>query len=601
MVRSFLSLVLAAACCLQTAVAGHALSMYDAPKYPLGFTHFDYVNPDAPRGGTLYLANPDRRSSFDKFNPFSMKGVSAAGVGQLMFETLGIGSSDEVASMYGLLAEDMTVAPDGRSITFKINPAARFNNGDPVTAADVKYSFDTLMTKGSPQFKVVFGEITGCEVLDRLVVRFSFQSDNRELPLLAGSIPVFSPKWAAGTPFDEIRLTPPIASGPYLIEKFDVGRQITFRRNPAYWGNNLPVRRGTYNFERVVYRLYQDNVARLEAFKAGEFDVSVEYSAKSWVRGYTGKRVDNGEIVLRELPHENGAGMQGFIMNLRRDKFKDVRVREALGLALDYEWLNRQLFYNQYKRLYSYYSNSDLAAHGKPEGEELALLQSLRARGMKVDDAVFGPVPVPPVTEPDGSLRANLLRARALLKEAGWAYSDGALRNAKGDVFTFEIVDDGSSMSRVVSAYVRNLAKLGIRVEQRKADYALLVRRLDAFDFDMTTTRFGDTNSPGSELFTMFGSQAADIKGSSNMWGVKDPAVDYLSEQVVAADTRAAQALATRALDRILRHKHMTIPHWYSATHRVAYDRRLGMPDTLPKYFAADPYILSTWWEKETK
>lgn len=601
MIRQIYTLLLAASCGIGTAHAAHGLSMYDSPKYPPGFTHFDYVNPDAPQGGTLYLANPDRRTSFDKFNPFSMKGVAAAGVGMLMFETLATGSADEVAAMYGLLADDMQLAPDRRSITFHINPAARFNNGDPVTASDVRYSFETLMTKGAPQFKVVFGEIVRCEVIDRQTVRFYFASDNKELPLLAGSIPVFSPKWAEGTPFDQIQLVPPVASGPYLIDQYDVGRQISFRRNPDYWGSKLPVRRGTYNFTRIVYRFYKDNVARLEAFKAGEFDVSVEYSAKNWVRGYTGPRFDKGEIIRKELPHMNGAGMQGFVMNLRRPQFRDVRVRQALILALDYEWLNRQLFYNQYKRLDSYFTNTELAAHGKPEGDELALLTSLRQHGLKIDDAVFGAAPLQPNTNPPGSLRENLLKARALLKEAGWTYRDGALRNARGEPFRFEIVDDGGAMSRVASAYVRNLEKLGIQVEQRTADYALLAKRMDQFDFDMTSMRFGDSNSPGNELFDMMGSASASVHGSSNYWGLADPAVDALIKRLVAAQTRAQQVTAARALDRILLHKYLTVPHWYSATHRVAYDKRLGMPSVLPKYYQADPVVISTWWEKTPK
>ncbi len=599
MYKLILSMLLTACASFSGSVfAAHAFALYDEPKYPAGFTHFDYVNPDAPKGGELFLANPDRRTSFDKFNPFSMKGVAAAGVSNLMFETLTAGSSDETATMYGLLAEDMVLAPDRMSMTFRLNPKARFNNGDPVTAADVKHSFDTLVAKGAPQFKSIYAEVSRCVVLDERTVRFDFKTLNRELPLIVGGVPVFSQKWGAKTSFDKIQLEPPIASGPYLIDKYDVGRSISYRRDPKYWGNDLPSRKGMFNFGRISYRFYKDDVARLEAFKAGEFDVVVEYSAKNWARSYNGPKFKTGEIVKRELTHSNGAGMQGFVMNLRKPQFQDVRVRKALALALDYEWMNRQLFYGQYKRIYSYFSNSELGATGMPSAEELALLEPLRSQ---IDPAVFGPAPVPPRTEPPSSLRANLLQARALLKEAGWDYRDGALRNAKGEPFTFEILDDQSALSRVISVYVRNLAKLGIQINQRTADYALVQKRMEEFDFDMTSQRFPDVVSPGNEMFDMFGSKAADIKGSGNVWGLKDPAVDTLVTALVGANTRKELVAAARALDRVLLHKNIVVTHWFSSTHRVAYRNRFGIPAKAPLYYQADPYVISSWWQQKAK
>ena len=584
-----------------TASAEHAFSLYDTPKYPASFTHFDYVNPDAPKRGTLNLANPDRRSSFDKFNPFSLKGVAAAGVSTLMFESLTVASSDEVATMYGLLADDMRLEPDRMAMTFHLNPKARFNNGDKVTAADVKYSYDTLIAKGAPQFKSMFAEVRQCVVVDAQTVRFEFKTKNHELPLIVGAVPVFSRKWATGIAFDAIALEAPITTGPYVIEKYDLGRSISYKRNPAYWGTDIPARKGMFNFERVAYRFYKDDVARLEAFKAGEFDVVVEYSAKNWVRNYKGPKFNSGAIIKRELVHSNGAGMQGFVMNLRREQFQDVRVRQALALALDYQWMNRQLFYGQYKRIYSFFNNSDLAATGVPQGEELALLESIRARGNKIDPAVFGPAPIPPDTDPPGSLRANLLQARELLRQAGWEYRDGALRNAKGKVLAFEIIDDQSALSRVISIYIRNLRKLGIEVTQRTADYALIAKRMDEFDYDMTSIRFPDVSSPGNEMFDMFGSKAADEKGSSNVWGLKDPAVDKLVEALVAADTRKDLVAAARGLDRVLLHKYIVVPQWYSSTHRIAYSNRFGMPALLPLYYQADPYLISIWWEVKPK
>lgn len=578
--------------------AAHAFSLYDTPKYPAGFTHFDYVNPDAPKGGELFLANPDRRSSFDKFNPYSLKGVAAAGVSSLMFETLAVSSGDEVATMYGLLADDMVLAPDRLAMTFHLNPKARFNNGEPVLAADVKYSFDTLMSKGAPQFKSIFAEVKRCVVVDERTVRFEFKSLNHELPLIVGSVPVFSRKWAAGTEFDQIQLAAPIVSGPYLIDKYDTGRSISYKLNPDYWGANVPTRKGTFNFARINYRFYKDDVARLEAFKAGEFDLVVEYSAKNWARSYKGPKFTSGEIIKRELTHSNGAGMQGFVMNLRRPQFQDVRVRRALDLALDYEWMNRQLFFGSYKRIYSFFNNSPMAATGLPSADELKLLEPLRD---KLDPAVFGPAPIPPNTDAPRSLRANLLEAVELFRQSGWTYRDGALRNAKGEPFAFEIIDDQSALSRVISVYIRNLEKLGIQVTQRTADFALVQKRMDEFDFDMTSIRFPDVSSPGNEMFDMFGSKAADEKGSSNAWGLKDTAVDRLVEKLVAADSRQQLVAAARALDRVLLHKHIVVTHWYSSTHRVAYRDRFGIPATAPLYYQADPYVISTWWQQKAR
>lgn len=596
MTKFFTSVLLCAGIAFSnSAIAAHAFALYGDPKYPPGFTHFEYVNPDAPKGGELYLANPDRRTSFDKFNPFSLKGVAAAGVSNLMFETLTIGSADEVATMYGLLAEDMDLAPDRMSITFRLNPKARFNNGDPVTAADVKHSFDTLIAKGAPQFKSLYADVKQCVVLDKRTVRFDFKAFNRELPLIVGGTPVFSRKWGAGTSFDRIQLEPPISTGPYLIDRYDVGRSISYKRDPNYWGTDVPSRRGTFNFGRIAYRFYKDDVAKLEAFKAGEFDLVVEYSAKNWARAYVGPKFESGEIVKRTLTHSNGAGMQGFVMNLRRPQFQDKRVRQALTLALDYEWMNRQLFYGQYERIYSYFSNSELAAKGMPSEGELKLLEPLRKQ---LDPEVFGPVPVPPRTDAPNSLRANLLKARDLLKEAGWEYRDGALRNARGEPFTFEILDDQSALSRVVSVYIRNLQKLGIQVTQRTADFALVQKRMEEFDFDMTSIRFPDVTSPGNEMFDRFGSAAADIPGSDNAWGLKDPAVDKLVAALVAANTREELVAAARALDRVLLHKHIVVTHWFSATHRVAYRDRFGMPEKMPLFYQADPYVISTWWQK---
>ncbi|KWE91014.1 peptide ABC transporter substrate-binding protein [Burkholderia ubonensis] len=599
--RAAAALLMQAVLAASAAHAAHAIAQYGEPKYPPGFAHFDYVNPDAPKGGTLVLANPTRLTSFDKFNPFTMRGNAAPGI-EMLFESLATGSLDEPASAYGLLADDIAVAPDRLSVTFHLNPRAHFSNGDPVTAADVKHSFDTLKSKqAAPQFAAYFGDIARAVIVDPATVRFEFRRSNRELPLIAAAVPVFSRKWglrADGTriPFDQLAFEQPIGSGPYLIERYDNGRNITYRRNPAYWGADLPVRVGTHNFERIVYKLYGDGVTRLQGFKAGEYDVLVENIARNWVRHDVGKRFDSGELVKREFRQHNGAGMQGFMLNLRRPLFRDVRVRQALDLAFDFEWLNRQLFYGGYTRLDSYFADTDLQATGMPGPGELALLEPLRAH---LDPAVFGPMVVQPNTDPPNSLRANLLKARALLAQAGWTYRDGALRNAQGEPFTFEILDDaGSAFEPVVAAYQRNLAKLGIDARFRTADYALLQKRMDAFDYDMTTIRYLGVQVPGAEQFSRYSSKFADEPGSDNVIGLKSPAVDALLQALGAAQTREQLVDAARALDRVLMHGYYAIPQWYNTTHRVAYKRTLGYPQTLPLYYSAEGWVVSTWWVK---
>ncbi|KVC67270.1 peptide ABC transporter substrate-binding protein [Burkholderia ubonensis] len=599
--RAAAALLMQAVLAASAAHAAHAIAQYGEPKYPPGFAHFDYVNPDAPKGGTLVLANPTRLTSFDKFNPFTMRGNAAPGI-EMLFESLATGSLDEPASAYGLLADDIAVAPDRLSVTFHLNPRARFSNGDPVTAADVKHSFDTLKSKqAAPQFAAYFADIARAVIVDPATVRFEFRRNNRELPLIAAGVPVFSRKWglrADGTriPFDQLAFEQPIGSGQYLIERYDNGRNITYRRNPAYWGADLPVRVGTHNFERIVYKLYGDGVTRLEAFKAGEYDVLVENIARNWVRHDVGKRFDSGELIKREFRQHNGAGMQGFMLNLRRPLFRDARVRQALDLAFDFEWLNRQLFYGGYTRLDSYFADTDLQATGMPGPGELALLEPLRAH---LDPAVFGPMVAQPNTDPPSSLRANLLKARALLAQAGWTYRDGALRNARGEPFTFEILDDaGSAFEPVVAAYQRNLAKLGIYARFRTADYALLQKRMDAFDYDMTTIRYLGVQVPGAEQFSRYSSKFADEPGSDNVIGLKSPAVDALLQALGAAQTREQLVDAARALDRVLMHGYYAIPQWYSTTHRVAYKRTLAYPQTLPLYYSAEGWVVSTWWVK---
>lgn len=578
------------------AFAAHAIALGSAPKYPADFSAFSYANPQAKKGGEIILPNPDRRTSFDSFNPFIIKGTSAVGLGALMFESLGTMSLDETATMYGLLAKEIDIAADGLSVTFTLNPQARFNNGDPVTAADVKHSFNTLKSKlAAPQYVSQLADVAGIDVLDAKTIRYRFKVPNRELPIIVGSLPVFSKKWGGGLSLDKITLEKPIASGPYQIADYKFGKQISYQRRDDYWAKNHPTRSGQYNFDRITYRYYQDDVARLEAFKAGEFDFITEYSARNWARQYQGPKFRSGEIIKRELRHHNSSRMQGFVMNTRRPLFADIRVRQALGLALDFEWLNRQLFYGQYQRLNSFYANSELAARAKPSEAELALLTPLKKF---LPASVFGELPSQPSTNPPHSLRDNLRQARELFKQAGWEYRDGALRNQQGEPFVFEMLDDGGSMGRVFPSKSRNLAKLGITMNVREIDHALYQRRVDEFDFDVIVLVFPSVQSPGQELLDYYGSKAADIKGSSNVLGIKNPAIDALIGHVLQAKNRQEQITAVRALDRALLAGHYIIPHWYSATHRIAWRDRFAMPETTPLYYQAGDWMLETWWVK---
>jgi len=564
------------------------------PAYAPEFKAFRYVNPDAPRGGTLTL---DGFGSFDKLNPFTLKGVVAAGVGSLMFDTLTEQSDDEPFSVYGLIAQSMSFAPDGLSITFRLDPRARFSNGDPILAADVRHSFEMLMSKQAhPRFKNLYGDVKSVSTPDERTIRFDFKRRNHELHMILGSLPVFSRKWGAGKPFDQIVQEPPITSGPYRLERADWGKTITFSRRDDYWAKDLPVRRGMFNFDRITYTYFKDEVARLEGFKAGQFDWIAENSAKNWARGHVGPRYRSGEIIKREFVHANSAGIQGFALNTRRAMFADPRVRLALAQAFDFEWMNRQVFYGQYLRSPSYFTNSEMQATGRPGPDELALLEPFRS---KLPPEVFGEVPMPPDTLAPRTLRDNLRTALALLRQAGWNVADdGVLRNDKGEAFSFEVLSYSKALERIAVPWVRNLEKLGIRANMRVTDPVLFQKRLDDYDFDVTVISMPASQTPGNELLERFSSQAADEKGSDNAPGVKDPVVDALIQQLLASNSREELVAAARALDRVLRHGWYLVPHFYSATHRVAYRNVLAHPETLPKFYTPQNWVLKTWWRK---
>lgn len=577
----------------------HAYAQFGDIKYPPGFHHFDYVNPNAPKGGEFSLVPPIIANAFDKFNPFTLKGTEPAGLAGLVFETLLIGNFDEPATAYGLLAEDVEVSPDGLSATFRLNPKARFHNGDPVLAADVKHSFDMLTSKqASPQYVAYFSGVSGVQVLGERTIRFTFRRADADLPLLVGSLPVFSRKWGEVNgkrkPFDQIVTEYPIASGPYRIGKVNDGRDITYERDKTYWGADLNVRRGQFNFDRITYRMYLDNVTAFEGFKAGEFDFIESYISKDWVRQYKGKRFDSGELVKKTLPHRNASNFQGFIFNTRLAKFKDPRVRQAIGLAMDFEWMNRQLFYGIYKRLNSYFTNSDYEAKGLPGDDELALLNPLRRQ---LTPEVFSqPVPQPPVTTPPSSLRNNLRQARDLLAQAGWTLRDGELRNARGERFTIEFLDNSPSMGRVITPLLRNLDKLGIEANYHVVDYAVYEKRMKRFEYEMVSLALRGELVPGAELRQSYHSSLAKQEGSSNLGGVSDLAVDALIEAVAKAKTRPDLITALKALDRVMRHGYYAVPHWYSNNFRVAWrGGKFGQPEP-PPYYRPETWAMSCWW-----
>jgi microcin C transport system substrate-binding protein len=590
-----LSVLALAALPVNPAWAAHAYAQFGDIRYAPGFTHFDEANPQAPKGGEIRLVPPTRPTNFDKFNPFTLKGAAPYGIGTLMIESLLTGNSQEPTTAYGLLAEDVAVAPDKRSATFRLNPKARFHDGSPVLAADVVHSYETLVSPAAaPQFRTIYAEVAGVRALDERTVRFDFASANPELPLVVGGMAVFSRAWGRGKPFDQVVTEVPIGSGPYRIADPRMGRDITYTRDRGYWGTDLPVRKGLFNFDRVSFKIYLDDTSRFEGLKAGEYDFMREFTSRNWARQYKGRQFDSGEVVKHAFENRNPGDFQGYIFNLRNPKFQDVRVRQAIGLAMDFEWLNRQLFYGLYKRVTGYFPNSEFQAEGLPKPDELALLEPLRAR---LRPEVFGPAAVPASTAPPASLRENLRRARGLFAEAGWTYRDGALRNAAGEPFTIEFLNDQPSLVRVATPFQTALQKLGIQMSFRTVDFSLAQQRMDDFQFEMTTTRLPGSTAPGGELIERFGSKAAATPGSSNVWGIADPAVDVLLGKVVAATTRPALSAAVRALDRVLAHGHYSVPQYYGDAFLIGY--RPGpfvLPAMVPPYYQPDTWALSTWW-----
>jgi microcin C transport system substrate-binding protein len=606
---------------LAAAEPRHGLSIFGDLKYGADFRHFDYVNPDAPRTGKISTLGTSGATTFDSFNSFILKGDAAHGLDAL-FDSLMTRAADEPDALYGLVAKTADVAPDGLSVTFKLHPEAKFSDGTPLTAQDVANSFTLLKEKGAPQYGLALRDVTSVEAPDAETVKYTFKGAlTRDLPQTVAGLPIFSKVFYATTPFEETTLKPPLGSGPYVIKDFAPGGYIAYKRREDYWGKDLPVNRGRYNFEEVRYDYFRDRTVELENLKSGNIDFREEFTSVNWATAYDIPAVKDGRLQKEVLPDANPSGAQGFFINTRREKFKDIRVRQALDLAFDFEWSNKKLFYGLYTRTGSFFENSDMKASGPPSKEELALLEPFRD---KLSPEVFGEPYSPPVTDGNGDNRDGLKKAKDLLQAAGWQIRAETVedpncgmfckllrsvglgskasriiaRNAKGETLDIEFLEFDEVFDRVVQPYVANLKRIGVNATIRRVDPAQYQRRVKAFDFDVTTQRYTLRLTPGVELRGYWTTESAKMDGSTNLAGIADPVVDTLIDKVIGAKSRAELVTATRAVDRVLRAGHYWVPHWYKASHNVAYWNKFSRPATPPKY---DPGILDTWWVDSEK
>ena len=571
----------------------HGMSMFGKLKYPAGFSHFEYVNPDAPKGG---LVRMEARGTFDTLNSFTIKGSSAAGLG-LLYDTLMTSSRDEPFAEYGLLVESVVVADDLSSVTFNLRPEARWHDGKEITADDVVFSLDILKAKGAPFYHFYYANVEKAVALSKHKVRFVFKGrTNRELPLIMGQLPVLPKHYWQDKDFAKTTLVPPLGSGPYKISKLDAGRSITYERVADYWGRDLGVNKGRYNFATLRYEYYRDPTVALEAFKANAFDFRRENTAKVWATQYKFPAITKGLVIKETLANNNPTGMQAYAFNTRRAKFQDPRVRQALTLSFDFEWANKNLFFSQYTRTQSFFSNSDLASHGLPDTLELKLLEPLKGQ---IPDQVFTKTYKAPKSDGTGTSRKLLRQAKNLLAEAGWIVKNGALTNKKsGKVMAIEFLMYDQNSVRIVSPMKRVMEKLGIKVNLRVVDTSQYINRIRSFDFDIIGTGWGQSLSPGNEQRDFWGTAAADRTGSRNYVGIKDPAIDKLIDHIIFAGSRAELVAASRALDRVLLWNHFVIPNWHINAYRLAYWNRFSRPAVKPKYALG---FQDTWWVDAAK
>ena len=566
----------------------HAIAMHGDIKYPANFPHFQHANPQAPKGGEVRM---HAIGTFDNFNPWIIRGL-AAGVVGLTVETMMVGSDDEPFTMYCLICETVETPADRSWVEFTIREGARFHDGSPIEPEDAIWTFETLKAKGRPFYRAYYGDVVRAEKTGPRKVRFVFRNgENRELALIVGQVPVLSRKWWEGKEFDRPLTEPPLGSGPYRIDSFEMGRNTVLRRVADHWARDLPASRGRHNFDTMRYDWFRDPTVAHEAFLAGNFDIKLENIARQWAQGYETPALRDGLIRKLEIPETRVASMQAFAMNTRRKPFDDRRVRQALAFAFDYEWSNKNLFFDAYRRTRSFFDNSELAARGLPQGEELAILERLRA---KLPPEVFTAEYNPPKTDGSGNIREGLRDATRLLREAGWRIDNQRLVDSSGKQMEFEILihQGQAGFERVIGPFVANLKRLGIEARIRNVDVAQYQNRTDDFDFDMIVSGWGQSESPGNEQRDFWTAAKADQKGSRNVVGIKDPAIDELVELLIASPDRDSLVQRTRALDRVLQWGHYVIPNWYSDVDRVAAWDRFGMPASTPK----SGFDLSVWW-----
>ena len=571
---------------------GHGASLHGDLKYGPAFEHFDYVNPEAPKGGEIRLG---WIGTFDSLNPFILKGSTPIRMSALVYDSLLERSNDEPFSMYGELAESIEMAADGSWALYTLRSDARWHDGKPVTPEDVIFSIEMLQAKGSPFWRTYYEDIASAEKVGERGVKMSFGGEiNRELPLIAGQFSVLPKHHWEGREFDETTLDPPLGSGPYRIAAVDAGHFITYERVADYWGSDLPVNRGRYNFDRIHFDYYRDHNVAIEALKAGEFDYRHERNSKDWATSYEVSVVEEGRLIKELIPHQRPTGLQAFWFNTRRSKFADRRVRRALTYAFDFEWTNAHLFYHLYTRTTSFFSNSELASSGLPTGRELEILDEFRSH---LPDEVFTQVYKPPSTDGSGQIRQNLRTATQLLKEAGWSIVEGKLKHSQtGETMEIEFLLVAPAFERVVAPLIGNLERLGIAARIRTVDRAQYQNRLQEFDFDIIRASRGQSLSPGNEQRNYWTTTSADDPGSRNYAGIKNSVLDELVEKVIRAPDRAELVVLTRALDRVLLWGHYGIPTWHIRAFRTLRWDKFDRPGIMAPY-AGDLFVVPlTWW-----
>ena len=582
-------------------VERHGISAFGDLKYPVDFKHFDYVNPNAPKGGAFSQIGPTRLYNqnfltFNSLNSFILKGDAAQGM-ELTFTTLMTPATDEPDSFYGLAARAVRISPDGLTYRFRLRPEAKFHDGTRITAHDVAFSLNILKQKGHPIIQQLTRDFAGAEAADDSIVIARFAAKRgRDVPLFVATLPIFSRAYYSKKNFDESTLEVPLGSGPYKIGRFEAGRYIEYERVRDWWGADLPAMRGQYNFDVVRYEFYRDREAGFQAFTAKNYLFREEFTSRVWATRYDFPVIRDGRVKRETLPDDTPSGAQGWFFNTRRDKFKNPRLREALIYAFDFEWTNKTIMYGLYKRTHSVFQNSDLMAMGKPSAEELALLEPFRG---KVPEEVFGDPFVPPVSDGSGQDRMLLRKATQLLQDAGFVIKNGKRVDAKGEPITIEFLLDEPSFQPHHAPYIKNLGALGVDATVRLVDPVQYRARVDDFDFDVTVERFTFSSTPGDGLRTYLSSQAAATKGTQNLAGISDPVIDALIDKVISAETREALTVACRALDRVVRAGRYWVPHWYAAAHRIAYWDVFARPAAAkPRYARGIP---ETWWYDRDK